>query len=228
MTRADAGGAAHPEVRRRVADDGGAARRDARGARTAAARGRAPACSGYRRRRRRGPRTRRRCPRDGERPARRVAVVARRDREQRDARPEPAQQCREIGHRPGERHRVRRVPGAVDRRLGAGRARRLHRRGRPRPPPGSGTSAWPRAARGRGRGRSPSSTPRQRVQALAERQARGGLRAGRELIHPAAPHQVELDERAVLVEDEQVDPLEGVADIAAADLRQTRFISDLK
>ena len=50
----------------------------------------------------------------------------------------------------------------------------------------------------------------ERVQAVAQRQRRSPPRAGRERIHPAAPHEVELDQRAVLVEDQQVDPIEEI------------------
>src|SRR6185295_12324054 len=58
--------------------------------------------------------------------------------------------------------------------------------------------------------------PEQRVQPVAQRQARLGLQPARELIRPATPHEVELDERAVLVEDDEVDPVEEVPRLEGA------------
>src|SRR6185295_12865454 len=54
------------------------------------------------------------------------------------------------------------------------------------------------------------------VQPVAQRQARLGLEPARELIRPATPHEVELDERAVLVEDDEVDPVEEVPRLEGA------------
>jgi hypothetical protein len=53
----------------------------------------------------------------------------------------------------------------------------------------------------------------QRVQALAEAEPRRGLEAASQLLDPVPPHQVELDEGAVLVEDQQLDPVERVASL---------------
>ncbi len=48
------------------------------------------------------------------------------------------------------------------------------------------------------------------VQARSERDPDGCLEPARELIDPGAPHELELDERAVLVEDQQVDARERI------------------
>ena len=203
----DARRATHAQVRGRVADHRGSPGRHAEPfaqPEHRVGRGLVREC---RRRRRRGPRTRRR--------SRAPRACARSGRGRRSSRPRTVRRAggaaRAAPGGPSRGGRARRDRGRATRarpppRLA--RDRRPPRRRTPRRPRGCGTSASRRGGRGRGRGPSSRSTPRSayRPSRSASPVAASSRLASR--VHPPAPHQVELDERAVLVEDQQVDSVE--------------------
>ena len=148
-------------------------------------------------------------PQRGERPDRRVTVVARRHRDLPAIGMESAEQGREIGQRawpgrPGPA-RARRLASALSASAAVipvasstsrVRSRRRDIGRRRQPAVRQDGRRWPRRSRASRTAALRSDAPWRRRRSVGERDG------------PAAPHRVELDERAVLVEDDEVDPVE--------------------